>query len=49
MNVKIWTEAAQFPEQEHINGFFVAVQGVHTHSQDQSLKPTSQQADVLTS
>ncbi len=49
MNVKIGTEAAQFPEQEYNNGFFVAVQGAHTHSQDQSLKPTLQQADVLTS
>jgi hypothetical protein len=25
MNVKIGTEAAQFPEKEHINGIFVAV------------------------
>ncbi len=26
MNVKIGTEAAQFPEKEYINGIFVAVQ-----------------------
>jgi hypothetical protein len=26
MNVEIWTEAAQFPEKEYINGIFVAVQ-----------------------
>ncbi len=26
MNVEIGTEAAQFPEKEHINGIFVAVQ-----------------------
>jgi hypothetical protein len=25
MNVEIWTEAAQFPEKENINGIFVAV------------------------
>jgi hypothetical protein len=25
MNVEIGTEAAQFPEKEHINGIFVAV------------------------
>ncbi len=25
MNVEIWTEAAQFPEKEYINGIFVAV------------------------
>jgi hypothetical protein len=25
MNVEIGTEAAQFPEEEHINGIFVAV------------------------
>ncbi len=27
MNVKIGTEAAQFPEKEYINGIFVAVHG----------------------
>jgi hypothetical protein len=27
MNVKIETEAAQFPEKEYINGIFVAVRG----------------------
>jgi hypothetical protein len=27
MNVEIGTEAAQFPEKEHINGIFVAVHG----------------------
>jgi hypothetical protein len=27
MNVEIGTEAAQFPEKEYINGFFLAVQG----------------------
>jgi hypothetical protein len=26
MNVKIRTEAAQFPEKEYINGIFIAVQ-----------------------
>jgi hypothetical protein len=26
MNVKIGTEAAQFPDKEYINGIFVAVQ-----------------------
>ena len=26
MNVEIGTEAAQFPEKEYINGFFVAMQ-----------------------
>jgi hypothetical protein len=26
MNVEIGTEAAQFPEKEHLNGIFVAVQ-----------------------
>jgi hypothetical protein len=26
MNVEIWTEAARFPEKEHVNGIFVAVQ-----------------------
>ncbi len=26
MNVEIGTEAAQFPEKEYINGFFVALQ-----------------------
>jgi hypothetical protein len=25
MNVEIWTDAAQFPEKEYINGIFVAV------------------------
>jgi hypothetical protein len=25
MNVEIWTEAAQFPEKEYINGIFLAV------------------------
>ncbi len=25
MNVEIWTEAAQFPEKESINGIFLAV------------------------
>jgi hypothetical protein len=25
MNVEIWTEAAQFPEKEYINGIFIAV------------------------
>ncbi len=28
MNVKIGTEAAQFPEKEYINGIFIAVQSV---------------------
>jgi hypothetical protein len=28
MNVKIGTEAAQFPEKEYINEIFLAVQGV---------------------
>ncbi len=30
MNVKTGTETAQFPKQEHNNGFFVAVQGAHS-------------------
>ncbi len=30
MNVKIGTEAAQFPEKEYINGIFVAVQVAQT-------------------
>ena len=25
MNVEIWTEVAQFPEKEYINGIFLAV------------------------
>jgi hypothetical protein len=25
MNVEIWTEATQFPEQEYINSIFIAV------------------------
>ncbi len=25
MNVEIWTEAAQFPEKQYINGIFLAV------------------------
>ncbi len=28
MNVKIGTEAAQFPEKEYINGIFVAVYAI---------------------
>ncbi len=28
MNVEIWTETAQFPEKEYIDGIFVAVQAV---------------------
>jgi hypothetical protein len=30
MNVKIGTEAAQFPEKEDVNGIFVAVQVAQT-------------------
>jgi hypothetical protein len=31
MNVEIWTEGAQFPEKEYINGIFVAVYICHSN------------------
>jgi hypothetical protein len=47
MNVEIWTEAAQFPEKEYINGIFVAVwpcwlwhvsENIRARSQKESVK-----------
>jgi hypothetical protein len=34
MNVEIWTEAAQFPEKEYINGILVAVQASLSYSRE---------------
>jgi hypothetical protein len=47
MNVEIWTEVVQFPENKFTNGFFVAVLGAY--SQPRSEPETLQQADLQTS